>query len=252
MARVVSFSNQKGGVGKTTTCVNLASYFASFGYKTLLVDFDAQANASSSLGVFDKKIKNSIYSVLCGKDVSTCIAHTSFGLDFIPSSRELAGAEIELADVENREQALKRALEPIKDAYDFIFIDSAPTINLMLINALCASDGVIIPLQCEYLALEGLNQLLNTIRLVKQRLNNALSIDGIVLTMASRNRLCLDVENEIRKLFSNKLFDVKIPRNIRLAEAPGFAQPIMLYDDKCAGAVAYERLAKEYISKLKE
>lgn len=251
MAQVVSFSNQKGGVGKTTSCVNLACFVASLGYKTLLVDFDPQANATSALGVFDKKIENSIYDALCKKDATGCVRHGKY-VDFIPSSRELAGAELELANEEDREYVLLSALEPLKDEYDFTFIDCAPSINLTLINALCASSGVIVPLQCEYFALEGLNQLLNTVRLVKTNLNPNLRLEGILLTMCAQTKLSREVECKVRDTFKDKVFETTIPRNVRLAEAPGFGMTIMEFDKSCSGAIAYEKLAKEYISKFKE
>ena len=251
MAQVVSFSNQKGGVGKTTSCVNLACFVASLGYKTLLVDFDPQANATSALGVFDKKIENSIYDALCKKDASKCVRHGKY-VDFIPSSRELAGAELELANEENREYVLLSALKPLKDEYDFTFIDCAPSINLTLINALCASSGVVVPLQCEYFALEGLNQLLNTVRLVNTNLNPNLRLDGILLTMCAQTKLSREVESKVRGAFKDKVFETTIPRNVRLAEAPGFGMTIMEFDKSCSGAKAYEKLAKEYISKFKE
>lgn len=251
MAYVVSFSNQKGGVGKTTSCVNLAAYIALSGYKVLLVDLDSQANASSALGVFDKKAENSIYTALCTGDIRPCIVKgTNF--DFVPSSRDLTGAELELKDKEDREFVLKNALSAVLDDYDYIFIDCAPSINLLLVNALTASKGVIIPIQCEYFALEGMNQLLNTVRLVKKHLNPSIEIDGMLLTMCMRNKLAQDVEKNVRSLFKSAVFDTKIPRNIRLAEAPSFAKTINNYDDKCAGALAYKALAQEFISKHKE
>lgn len=251
MAYVVSFSNQKGGVGKTTSCVNLAAYIALSGYKVLLVDLDSQANASSALGVFDKKAENSIYTALCTGDIRPCIVKGA-DFDFVPSSRDLTGAELELNDKEDREFVLKNALSAVLDDYDYIFIDCAPSINLLLVNALTASNGVIIPLQCEYFALEGMNQLLNTVRLVKKHLNPSIAIDGVLLTMCMRNKLAQDVENNVRSLFKSAVFDTKIPRNIRLAEAPSFAKTINNYDDKCAGALAYKALAQEFISKHKE
>lgn len=251
MAYVVSFSNQKGGVGKTTSCVNLAAYIALSGYKVLLVDLDSQANASSALGVFDKKAENSIYTTLCTGDIRPCIVKGA-DFDFVPSSRDLTGAELELNDKEDREFVLKNALSSVLDDYDYIFIDCAPSINLLLVNALTASNGVIIPLQCEYFALEGMNQLLNTVRLVKKHLNPSIAIDGVLLTMCMRNKLAQDVEKNVRSLFKSAVFDTKIPRNIRLAEAPSFAKTINNYDDKCAGALAYKALAQEFISKHKE
>ncbi len=251
MAYVVSFSNQKGGVGKTTSCVNLAAYIALSGYKVLLVDLDSQANASSALGVFDKKAENSIYTALCTGDIRPCIVKGA-DFDFVPSSRDLTGAELELKDKEDREFVLKNVLSAVLDDYDYIFIDCAPSINLLLVNALTASKGVIIPLQCEYFALEGMNQLLNTVRLVKKHLNPSIAIDGVLLTMCMRNKLAQDVEKNVRSLFKSAVFDTKIPRNIRLAEAPSFAKTINNYDDKCAGALAYKALAQEFISKHKE
>lgn len=251
MAYVVSFSNQKGGVGKTTSCVNLAAYIALSGYKVLLVDLDSQANASSALGVFDKKAENSIYTALCTGDIRPCIVKGA-DFDFVPSSRDLTGAELELNDKEDREFVLKNALSAVLDDYDYIFIDCAPSINLLLVNALTASKGVIIPLQCEYFALEGMNQLLNTVRLVKKHLNPSIEIDGVLLTMSMRNKLAQDVEKNVRSLFKSAVFNTKIPRNIRLAEAPSFAKTINNYDDKCAGALAYKALAQEFISKHKE
>lgn len=251
MAYVVSFSNQKGGVGKTTSCVNLAAYIALSGYKVLLVDLDSQANASSALGVFDKKAENSIYTALCTGDICPCIVKGA-DFDFVPSSRDLTGAELELNDKEDREFVLKNALSAVLDDYDYIFIDCAPSINLLLVNALTASKGVIIPLQCEYFALEGMNQLLNTVRLVKKHLNPSIEIDGVLLTMCMHNKLAKDVEKNVRSLFKSAVFDTKIPRNIRLAEAPSFAKTINNYDDKCAGALAYKALAQEFISKHKE
>lgn len=252
MAIVVAFSNQKGGVGKTTTCVNLAAYLALGGYKVLLVDLDMQASATSSLGEFDKNIHNSIYSAMLTQDLATCIVRSEInGLDFVPSSLDLCGFEKDVADVDKKEFLLSGALDTIKDYYDFVFVDCAPSINTLLVNALCAADGVIIPLQCEYLALEGMNQLLNTVRLAKKHLNERLEVYGVALTMyQARSKLSKDVEREIRRLFGGKVFESKIPRNVRLAECPSHGKPIVLYDDKCAGAIAYNALAKEFISKI--
>ena len=251
MAQVVSFSNQKGGVGKTTSCVNLACFVASLGYKTLLVDFDPQANATSAMGVFDKKIENSIYDALLEGDANSCVRKGKYA-DFIPSSRDLAGAELEIANAKNRDCVLKTALDPVKDKYDFVFIDCAPSINLTLINALSASDGVIVPLQCEYFALEGLNQLLNTVRLVKKHSNESLRLYGILLTMFRQTKLAREVEQNVRDTFKDKVFETVIPQNVRLAESPSFGQPIIEFDRRCSGAISYEKLAKEYISKFKE
>ncbi len=251
MAHIVSFANQKGGVGKTTSCVNLACYIASLGYKTLLVDFDPQANATSALGLFDKKVENSIYEALSSGDAKKCVRQGDF-VDFIPSSRDLAGAEIEIANATNRDCVLKNALANVQNDYDFVFIDCAPTINLTLINALSASNGVVVPLQCEYFALEGLNQLLNTVRLVKNHSNEGLRLEGILLTMCANTKLAHDVENRVRDTFKDSVFQTTVPRNVRLAESPSFGLPILAFDPRCSGAIAYQKLAKEYISKLKE
>lgn len=251
MAHVVSFANQKGGVGKTTSCVNLACCVASLGYKTLLVDFDPQANATSALGVFDKIVKNSIYDAMAKTDAIACIRKGKY-IDFIPSSRDLAGAELEIANTAGRDFVLKGTLASVQNEYDLVFIDCAPSINLMLVNALCASDGVVVPLQCEYFAIEGLNQLLNTVRLVKKHSNDALKLDGILLTMRQQTKLSHDVEKSVRETFKDKVFETTIPRNVRLAEAPSFGLPVTAFDSGCSGAIAYQKLAKEYISKLKE
>lgn len=253
MAKIISFSNQKGGVGKTTTCVNLASFIASIGKRVLVVDFDAQSNASSALGLFDKKIKDGIYNVICGDyPIKDSIRMSEVdGLDYIPSSSDLAGAEIELSQIViGRERILQEKLDEIKDEYDYIFIDCPPSLSLLTVNALTASNGVIIPIQCEYFALEGLSQMMNTIKLVKKFLNKDIEIYGVVLTMYDkRSKLASEVNDEIVKLFGDKVFDTKIPRNIRLAEAPSYGKPIILYDKRCAGAVAYQALANEFINK---
>ncbi len=253
MARIISFSNQKGGVGKTTTCVNMAAYVASAGYKVLIVDFDAQSNASSALGLFDKNIKDGIYNVICDDyPIKDSIRESEVrGLDYIPSSSDLAGAELELSQIViGRERVLQEKLDLVADYYDYIFIDCPPSLSLLTVNALTASNGVIIPIQCEYFALEGLSQMMNTIKLVKKFLNKDIEIDGVVLTMFDkRSKLASGVNDEIVKLFGNKVFDTKIPRNIRLAEAPSYGKPVILYDKRCAGAIAYQSLAQEYINK---
>ena len=253
MAKILAFSNQKGGVGKTTTCVNLAATIATYGKRVLVVDLDSQSNASSALGVFDKNLKCSTYSVLCeGKDARDCLVGTETnGLYLLPSCRDLAGAELELAPLKGREQMLSKGLEPIREDFDYIFIDCAPSLGLVTINALVASNGVIVPLVCEYFALEGLAQMMNTLRLVRKFLNPSVNIEGVVLTMYDgRSRLTREVRAEIDKLFGSKVFETVIPKNIRLAEAPSYGKPISLYDKKCAGAVAYDSLAKEFIQKI--
>lgn len=253
MAHITAFANQKGGVGKTTTCVCIASYLASFGYKTLIVDLDGQASTSSWLGVVDKNVQNSIYSAISGRDIRECVWHIDTNLDLIPSSIDMSTADSVLDSASNKHFVLASLLDEIKDEYDYVLIDCAPMINLTLINALCASDDVILPLQCEYFALEGLNQLVNTIRLTQKHLKSTLELCGVVLTMHSpHTKLCRDVERHIRQLFKDKVFESTIPRNIRLAEAPSYHQTILQYDSKCNGAIAYENLTKEYISKYKE
>lgn len=248
MTRITAFANQKGGVGKTTTCVSVASYLASFGYNTLVVDLDGQASASSWLGVIDKNADNSIYSAICGADIKDCVRHIGQNLDLVPSCMDMSMADGVLDKRQNKHFALSSLLNEVKSDYDFVLIDCAPSINLTLVNALCASDDVILPLQCEYFALEGLNQLVNTVRLTQKHLKSELEFCGVVLTMYSpRVKLCADVEQKIRQLFKDKVFESKIPRNIRLAEAPSYHQTILQYDVKCQGAKAYENLTKEYI-----
>lgn len=254
MSKVIAFSNQKGGVGKTTSCVNLAAALALRGYKTLLIDFDPQSNATSALGLFDKHISASIYSALGDKlDIGECVRESDVqNLFFIPASNDLAGAEPELAAIQiGRELVLKERLDKIRKDFDIIFIDCPPSLGLLTVNALAASDGVVVPIQCEYFALEGLNQIMNTIRLVKKYVNENIDVLGVILTMYDgRSKLTKGVVEQIYKLFSNKVFDAKIPRNIRLAEAPSYGKPIVIYDKKCSGAVAYEALATEFINKL--
>lgn len=255
MAKVIAFSNQKGGVGKTTTCVNLAAFLAEKGKRVLVVDADPQGNASSSLGVYDKKIKTSTYTLLCGdNETEDCVTETDVGnLFLVPSSQELAGAEIELAQVViGREKVLAEKLEDAKRRYDYIFLDCPPSLGLLTVNALAACDVVIIPLQCEYFALEGMSQMMNTIKLVKKYLNKKIEVAGVVVTMYDgRAKLTKGVLDEIDKLFADKVFSTKIPRNVRLAEAPSYGKPINIYDNKCVGARAYSALADEFIEKIK-
>lgn len=252
MGKIISFSNQKGGVGKTTTCVNLSAYLATKGYKVLIVDLDPQGNATSGLGFAKSEIKNSLYNVMiddmpiADAVVKTCVEN----LDLLPSSIDLAGAEVELVYIKDREHVLKRVLEKARGSYDFITIDCPPSLGLLTINALAASDTVIIPIQSEYYALEGLSQLMNTIRLVVKHLNPALKIEGVVLTM-SDNRAIIShqISEEIKKFFGKRVYETAIPRNIRLAEAPSHGVPIMLHDTKCTGAKAYLAFTDEFLAK---
>lgn len=252
MGKIISFSNQKGGVGKTTTCVNLSAYLATKGYKVLIVDLDPQGNATSGLGFAKSEIKNSLYNVMiddmpiADAVVKTCVEN----LDLLPSSIDLAGAEVELVYIKNREHVLKRVLEKARGSYDFITIDCPPSLGLLTINALAASDTVIIPIQSEYYALEGLSQLMNTIRLVVKHLNPALKIEGVVLTMNdNRAIISRQISEEIKKFFGKRVYETAIPRNIRLAEAPSHGVPIMFHDTKCTGAKAYLAFTDEFLAK---
>ncbi len=252
MGKIIAFSNQKGGVGKTTTCVNMSAYLAKKGYKCLIVDLDPQGNATTGLGFAKNEVKNSVYNVMIDDMpieeavVKTCVD----GLDILPSNIDLAGAEVELVYVKDREKVLKRVLERAVKSYDFITVDCPPSLGLLTINALAAANTVIIPIQSEYYALEGLSQLMNTIKLVVKHLNSSLKIEGVVLTMNdNRAIISRQISEEIRKFFGKRVFDTVIPRNIRLAEAPSHGLPIMLHDTRCSGAKAYLALTEEYISR---
>ena len=252
MGKIIAFSNQKGGVGKTTTCVNMSAYLAKKGYKCLIVDLDPQGNATTGLGFAKSDVKVSGYNVMIDDTpieeavVKTCVD----GLDILPSNIDLAGAEVELVYVKDREKVLKKVLEKAVKSYDFITIDCPPSLGLLTINALAAADTVIIPIQSEYYALEGLSQLMNTIKLVVKHLNASLKIEGVVLTMSdNRAIISRQISEEIRKFFGKRVFDTVIPRNIRLAEAPSHGVPIMLHDTRCSGAKAYLALTEEYIAR---
>ena len=249
MSRIIAVSNQKGGVGKTTTSVNLAACVAALGKDVLLIDIDPQGNASSGLGLSGKG-RTTIYDVLMGEaGANEAVMPTEFGpLSLIPSSIELAGAEIELVSMPARETLLREALAPIRDRYDYIFIDCPPSLSLLTLNAMTAADSVLIPIQCEYYALEGVGQLMNTLQLVKKRLNPALEIEGVVLTMLDgRTNLGLQVVQEVKKYFRSRVYGSIVPRNVRLSEAPSHGLPINVYDPRCAGAEAYRRLAEEFV-----
>lgn len=251
MGKIISIANQKGGVGKTTTSVNLGAGLAYLGKKVLLIDIDAQGNATTGVGVEKSDLDECVYNVLVeDADVRGIVKPTAVeNLYVLPATIQLAGAEIELVPTISREVRLKRALQPIKADYDYIIIDCPPSLGLLTLNALTASDSVIIPVQCEYYALEGLSQLLNTVRLVQKHLNKDLAIQGVLLTMLdARTNLGLQVIDEVKKYFRDKVYRSVIPRNVRLSEAPSHGKPIILYDPKSRGAEVYLDLAKEVIA----
>ena len=252
MGKIVAVTNQKGGVGKTTSCVNLAAYLVSAGKKVLLIDIDPQGNACSSVGVEIEKDQKSIYEVLVGEASIRDAIYPSVmkGLDVIPSTVDLSEAEVDLVYMDNRERVLKEALSTVKDEYDYIFIDCPPSLGLLTVNVLTATNSIIIPIQCEYFALVGLSQLMNTVRLIKLQLNPNIEIEGVLLTMKdNRSNLVSQVSEEIKKYFGSKVYETYIPRNIRLAESPSHGKPIVLYDNKSKGAVAYKNLADEFLKK---
>jgi len=252
MVKILAVTNQKGGVGKTTTSVNLAASLTAAGRKVLLVDMDPQGNATMGCGIDKRELQRTIYQVLLG---SAAIGEVrkiseSGGFDLIPSNRELAGAEVELVDLPNRETRLKQALRNIQDSYDFILIDCPPALNLLTLNGLCAAHAVMIPMQCEYYALEGLSDLVSTIKKVHANLNPALEIEGLLRTMFdSRNLLAQQVSDQLKQHFGDKVYDTIIPRNIRLAEAPSHGVPAISYDRTSKGAQAYLALAGEILSR---
>ena len=254
MAKIIAITNQKGGVGKTTTSVNLAACVASEGYRVLVVDADPQGNTSSGLGVRVKSKTPTIYEVMAGEvALADALAKTPIKTLFVlPADIRLAGAEIELASMDHREHVLADALSGAKDDFDYIFIDCPPSLGLITLNALCAANGVLIPIQCEYYALEGVTALMNTVQRVKRGLNPALEIEGVLLTMLDgRTNLGLQVVAEVKKHFKSKVFATTVPRNVRLGEAPSHGLPIHLYDNRSTGAEAYRNLAKEVISRNK-
>lgn len=254
MGKIISFSNKKGGVGKTTTAINMAAYCAEFGKKVLLIDLDSQGNATTGLGFSKSALKKSVYNVLIEDDgVKANVMPTAVKLlDLLPANVDLTGAEVELVYKRNRERILKEALDKVRAEYDYIFIYCPPSLGLLTINAWVASDSVIIPLQSEYYALEGVSQLMNTIAMVKQHLNKNLQIEGVVITMYDgRALIAKQITAEIKKFFKSKLYEIIIPRNVRLTEAPSHGVPVMMHDSKCVGARAYKALTEEFLSKQK-
>ncbi len=249
MAKTVVIVNQKGGVGKTTTCVNLAAALKEKGLRILVCDFDPQANTTSGMGV-DKTLTQGIYDVLVnGVETEKRIVPTRFG-DVLPSCKSLAGAGIEMVGMEGREFLLRRALEPVKDKYDYIFIDCPPSLELLTLNGLCAADSALVPVQGEYFALEGLSDLMNTIRIVRRSLNRSLELEGVLMTMFdSRTNLAVQVTEEVKRYFPGKVYTAVIPRNVRLSEAPSHGLPICAYDRTSRGCEAYAALAEEFLRK---
>jgi chromosome partitioning protein len=253
MGRVISLANQKGGVGKTTTAINLAASLAALEKRVLIVDADPQGNASSGLGIDLRKSEYTVYDCLVdGVDLSRAVIKCDIeNLDIVPSNIDLVGAEIEMLNMDGRESVLKKLLVPVKESYDYILIDCSPSLGLLTVNALTASDSVIVPVQCEYFALEGLGKLLNTIKIIQNNLNRELVIEGFLLTMYdARLRLSNQVVDEVRKHFRQMVFETIIQRNIKLSEAPSFGQPALLYDAESRGAVNYLSLARELIDKI--
>lgn len=254
MGRIIAIANQKGGVGKTTTAINVAASLATLEHKTLIIDVDPQANATSGVGLDPQEVKSSIYECMVNEvEPASIVQKTALPyLDIIPSHINLVGAEVEMINFQKREERMREALHPVKKDYDYIIIDCAPSLGLITINALTASDSLLIPVQCEYFALEGLGKLLNTTKIIQSRLNPNLEIEGILLTMYdSRLRLSNQIVEEVRTHFQQMIFETIIPRNIKLSESPSFGMPVVLYDAESKGAISYLNLAREIINKSK-
>ena len=255
MGRIIAVANQKGGVGKTTTAVNLASALGRAGKKVLVVDVDPQGNATSGLGVNKRQTAFSTYNLLIADaNIEDVLVRTSYqNLDLLPSNMSLAGVEIELVEMEERAYRLRQAIAPVKDQYDFIFIDCPPSLGLITLNALAAAQGLLVPIQCEYYALEGLSQLVSTVRQVKRMYNPDIDFEGVLLTMFdNRLNLTVQVVSEVKRHFSDKVYKTVIPRNVRLSEAPSYGQPIQYYEQGSKGAQAYDDLAKEFLKRQKK
>lgn len=251
MGRIIAIANQKGGVGKTTTSINLSAALADKGKKVLVIDSDPQGNTTSGYGIEKNELENTIYELLLGEcSVQDCIIKDAYpGVSIIPSNVNLSAVEIELIGEEKREFILKKEIDWVKDDYDYIMIDCPPSLNMLTVNAMTTADTVLVPIQCEYYALEGLSQLIHTVNLVKERLNPALDMEGVVFTMYdARTNLSSEVVENVKSVLQQKIFDTVIPRNVRLAEAPSYGMPICKYDPKSAGAESYAALAKEVIN----
>ena len=253
VARIIAFVNQKGGVGKTTSAVNLTAALHAAGRRVLLCDFDPQANATSGLGVDKGSVRISTYDLAVNEqEAKDAVVHTKFG-DLLPSNPALSGAGVELVGIDDREPVLKRALDPLRPEYDYIFIDCPPSLELLTLNALCAADQILIPVQCEYYALEGLSQIIQTVELVKKKLNPQLELEGVVFTMYdARPNLSLQVVENVKAHLNKNIYKTIIPRNVRLAEAPSHGKPINIYDTRSTGAESYRMLAAEVISRGEE
>jgi chromosome partitioning protein len=252
MGKIIAIANQKGGVGKTTTAINLSASMAALEYKSLVIDADPQANSTSGLGLNPKEVRKSIYDcMIAHESIENVIVHTNFEyLDILPSHIDLVGAEVEMINIEQREERMRKTLEEVKNQYDFIFIDCSPSLGLITVNALTAADSVLIPVQCEYFALEGLGKLLNTIKIIQSRLNTKLEIEGILLTMYDvRLRLSNQVVEEVQTHFKDMVFKNVIPRNIRLSESPSFGMPTIAHDAESKGAISFLNLAQEILEK---
>lgn len=255
MARIIAIANQKGGVGKTTTAINLSACLAEAGKNVLTIDIDPQGNTTSGLGINKDELENTIYELLIGEaDINDCVVRCDYGtIDILPSNVNLAGAEIELVGAEDKEFVLKKNIDTVKDLYDYVIIDCPPSLNVLTVNAMTTADTILVPIQCEYYALEGLSQLIHTINLIKSRLNPDLEIEGVVFTMFdARTNLSLQVVENVKNNLKQNIYKSIIPRNVRLAEAPSHGMPINVYDTRSAGADAYRELAQEVIAKTEQ